>query len=52
MSPVATDENTPLGTEAVWLLLKNGFDHGYRRLEWKCDSMNVARAAPRRAAGL
>ena len=35
-------KNTPLGTEAVWLLLKNGFDHGYRRLEWKCDSMNVA----------
>ncbi|MEX7589346.1 GNAT family N-acetyltransferase, partial [Klebsiella pneumoniae] len=32
-----------------WLLLKNGFDHGYRRLEWKCDSMNVAsrRAAER-----
>lgn len=42
-------KNTPLGTEAVWLLLKNGFDHGYRRLEWKCDSMNVAsrRAAER-----
>lgn len=49
MSLVATDEKHPLGTEAVWLLLKNGFDHGYRRLEWKCDSMNVAsrRAAER-----
>ena len=44
-------KNTPLGTEAAWLLLKNGFDHGYRRLEWKCDSMNVAsrRAAERLA---
>ena len=31
-----------LGTEAVWLLLNNAFEHGYRRLEWKCDSMNVA----------
>lgn len=42
-------KNTPLGTEAVWLLLQNGFAHGYRRLEWKCDSMNLAsrRAADR-----
>ncbi len=35
-------KNTVSGTEAVWLLLANAFDHGYRRLEWKCDSMNVA----------
>lgn len=42
-------KDTPLGTEAVWLLLKNGFANGYRRLEWKCDSMNLAsrRAAER-----
>jgi RimJ/RimL family protein N-acetyltransferase len=42
-------KQTPLGTEAVWLLLQNGFDCGYRRLEWKCDSMNVEsrRAAER-----
>ncbi|WP_434643441.1 GNAT family N-acetyltransferase [Klebsiella sp. I138] len=42
-------KNTPLGTEAVWLLLKNAFEQGYRRLEWKCDSMNIAsrRAADR-----
>lgn len=41
--------HSPMGTEAIWLLLKNGFAHGYRRLEWKCDSMNVAsrRAAER-----
>ena len=31
-----------MGTEAVWLLLKNAFEHQYRRLEWKCDSMNIA----------
>jgi len=35
-------KNTAMGTEAVWLLLKNAFEHNYRRLEWKCDSMNVA----------
>lgn len=42
-------KNSPLGTEAVWLLLKYGFERGYRRLEWKCDSMNIAsrRAAER-----
>lgn len=42
-------KDTPLGTEAIWLLLKNGFAHGYRRLEWQCDSMNLAsrRAAER-----
>lgn len=42
-------KNTAMGTETVWLLLKNAFDHGYRRLEWKCDSMNIAsrRAAER-----
>ncbi|VFS61828.1 Uncharacterised protein [Raoultella planticola] len=33
----------------MWLLLKNAFEQGYRRLEWKCDSMNIAsrRAAER-----
>lgn len=42
-------KNSPLGTEAIWLLLNNAFAHGYRRLEWKCDSMNIAsrRAAER-----
>lgn len=41
--------HSPMGTESIWLLLKNAFAHGYRRLEWKCDSMNVAsrRAAER-----
>ncbi|XTZ37349.1 GNAT family N-acetyltransferase [Salmonella enterica] len=38
-----------LGTEAVWLLLRAAFDCGYRRVEWKCDSLNHAsrRAAER-----
>nr|WP_276535855.1 GNAT family protein [Enterobacter hormaechei] len=35
-------KGTRVGTEAVWLLLKNAFEHKYRRLEWKCDSMNIA----------
>ncbi len=37
------------GTEAVWLLLREACACGYRRVEWKTDSMNVAsrRAAER-----
>ncbi|HGY3716292.1 TPA: GNAT family N-acetyltransferase [Citrobacter gillenii] len=42
-------KNTVLGTETVWLLLRQAFALGYRRVEWKCDSLNVAsrRAAER-----
>ncbi|WP_064123962.1 GNAT family N-acetyltransferase [Halotalea alkalilenta] len=38
---------TPAATQALFLLLKNAFDLGYRRVEWKCDSLN---APSRRAA--
>ncbi|MGU9962643.1 MAG: GNAT family N-acetyltransferase [Candidatus Halichondribacter symbioticus] len=27
-------------TEAIWLLIKHAFELGYRRVEWKCDSLN------------
>lgn len=40
-------KNSVLGTEAVWLMLRYAFASGYRRVEWKCDSLN---AASRRAA--
>jgi RimJ/RimL family protein N-acetyltransferase len=41
-------QRTPLGTEAQYLLARYVFDTlGYRRYEWKCDSLN---AASRRAA--
>ncbi|POT58280.1 GNAT family N-acetyltransferase [Citrobacter amalonaticus] len=42
-------KNTVLGTEAIWLLLQCAFARGYRRVEWKCDSLNLAsrRAAER-----
>ncbi|EJI9011318.1 GNAT family N-acetyltransferase [Escherichia albertii] len=42
-------KNSVLGTEAIWLLLQCAFAHGYRRVEWKCDSLNLAsrRAAER-----
>jgi RimJ/RimL family protein N-acetyltransferase len=37
---------TRAATEAIYLVLANAFDLGYRRFEWKCDSCNL----PSRAA--
>lgn len=37
---------TPAATEAMYLMMKRVFELGYRRYEWKCDSLN----APSRAA--
>ena len=37
----------PRATEAIYLLARHAFDElGYRRLEWKCDALNAAPAAP------
>lgn len=27
-------------TEAMYLMMKTAFEHGYRRYEWKCDQLN------------
>ena len=41
-------QRTPLATEAMYLMMARVFDElGYRRYEWKCDSLN---APSRRAA--
>jgi RimJ/RimL family protein N-acetyltransferase len=41
-------KRTSAATEAIYLLLRHAFDDlGYRRVEWKCNSLN---AASRRAA--
>jgi RimJ/RimL family protein N-acetyltransferase len=39
-------KRSPIATEAMFLMMKNVFELGYRRYEWKCDSLN----APSRAA--
>ncbi|HEX6764532.1 MAG TPA: GNAT family protein [Polyangiaceae bacterium] len=39
-------QKTPAATEAMYLMMKNAFELGYRRYEWKCDALN----APSRAA--
>lgn len=31
-----------ISTEVVWLLLREAFQGGYRRVEWKCDALNIA----------
>ena len=38
-SPIV--QRTGANTEATWLLLRHAFGLGYRRLEWKCDSLNA-----------
>lgn len=36
-------QKTKVNTESVYLLLCEAFEHlGYRRVEWKCDSLNQA----------
>jgi RimJ/RimL family protein N-acetyltransferase len=43
-------QRTTAATEAIYLLMRHAFDDlGYRRLEWKCNALNVAsrRAAER-----
>ncbi|MCL1887153.1 MAG: GNAT family N-acetyltransferase [Betaproteobacteria bacterium] len=42
-------QRTSISTEAIFLLLQEAFDKlGFRRCEWKCDSLN----APSRAAAI
>jgi RimJ/RimL family protein N-acetyltransferase len=33
-------QRTPIATECMYLMMRNAFDMGYRRYEWKCNSMN------------
>jgi RimJ/RimL family protein N-acetyltransferase len=40
-------QRTVAATEAMYLMMRQAFELGYRRYEWKCDALN---AASRRAA--
>jgi RimJ/RimL family protein N-acetyltransferase len=33
-------QRKPAATEAIYLVMRYAFDLGYRRFEWKCDSLN------------
>lgn len=39
-------QRTTSATEALYLMIRNTFEQGYRRCEWKCDDLN----APSRSA--
>lgn len=42
-------QGTPAATEAMYLMMKQAFELGYRRYEWKCDALNgKSRAAAER----
>jgi len=42
-------QRTPAATEAMYLMMRRVFELGYRRYEWKCDSLNAkSRAAAKR----
>ena len=46
-------QRTTAATEAIYLLSRHAFDDlGYRRLEWKCNALNVSVTACRRALWL
>ncbi len=40
-------QRTPAATEAMWLMMREAFNLGYRRYEWKCNALNQ----PSRDAG-
>ena len=45
-------QRTPVSTEAMFLMMKRVFDDwGYRRYEWKCDSLNGPSMAAARRLG-
>jgi RimJ/RimL family protein N-acetyltransferase len=33
-------QRTPAATESMYLMMRHAFELGYRRYEWKCDSLN------------
>ncbi len=34
-------QRSTVATEAMYLMMKHAFDHGYRRYEWKCNQLNM-----------
>lgn len=44
-------KRSPVATEAMFLMMKNVFELGYRRYEWKCDALNAHSCAAARRLG-
>src|SRR6185295_2637669 len=45
-------QRSPAATEAMFLLMKHAFEMGYRRYEWKCNSLNAKSRAAAQRLGL
>ena len=45
-------KRSPPATEAMFLMMKQAFDLGYRRYEWKCDALNAASCSAAQRLGL
>lgn len=45
-------KRSPIATEAMFLMMKNAFELGYRRYEWKCDALNEASRSAAQRLGL
>ena len=45
-------QRRPAATEAMYLMMRRAFDLGYRRYEWKCDTLNAASRAAATRLGL
>ena len=44
-------QRSTAATETLWLMMRNAFELGYRRLEWKCDALNEKSQAAARRLG-
>lgn len=45
-------QRRPAATEAMYLMMRQAFELGYRRYEWKCDTLNAASRAAAQRLGL
>lgn len=45
-------QRQPAATEAMFLMMQQAFELGYRRYEWKCDALNAASRAAAQRLGL
>jgi RimJ/RimL family protein N-acetyltransferase len=45
-------QQKPAATEAMFLMMQWAFENGYRRYEWKCNSLNAASRAAAQRLGL
>jgi RimJ/RimL family protein N-acetyltransferase len=45
-------QRTPAATEAMYLMMRQAFELGYRRYEWKCNALNLPSRAAAQRLGL